>query len=164
MRHLLSDDSNALINVNVADIGVRGTSYSKYRAIYDSSCSTESGRFTVRSMADVDCNSSSDIDPYSVAIRRLHLAVLPRRLPCREKETQALMDTLRAVICGNLNCFPFYISGLPGTGKTATVLSCIDALLDEATDGKLPLFEFVEINCLRLHSPADACKLNISYE
>jgi Cdc6-like AAA superfamily ATPase len=44
-----------------------------------------------------------------------------------------------------------------GSGKTATVLSCIDALKDESYAGKIPAFEFLEINCLRLSAATDAC-------
>ena len=49
-----------------------------------------------------------------------------------------------------------------GTGKTATVLSSISALKNEnrksLTGGPTLDFDFIEINCLRLQSPADACK------
>lgn len=44
-----------------------------------------------------------------------------------------------------------------GTGKTATVLATINALRKDVTAGNLPDFSFIEINCLRLKSPADAC-------
>lgn len=43
-----------------------------------------------------------------------------------------------------------------GTGKTATVLSTINALQKEAKQGQLPAFSFIEINCLQLRCPIDA--------
>ena len=46
-----------------------------------------------------------------------------------------------------------------GTGKTATVIAVITALQKEAESGKIPSFHFVEINCLRLKNPTDACKM-----
>ena len=42
-----------------------------------------------------------------------------------------------------------------GTGKTATVLASLAALQREPD---CPSFQFIEINCLRLQTPADACK------
>jgi Cdc6-like AAA superfamily ATPase len=47
---------------------------------------------------------------------------------------------------------------LVGTGKTATVLASVNQLRREVEAGTLPEFSFIEINCLRLKSPLDACK------
>ncbi len=60
--------------------------------------------------------------------------------------------------------YVLYISSFlhfTGTGKTATVLATINALRKDVTAGKLPDFSFIEINCLRLKSPADACKYSL---
>jgi Cdc6-like AAA superfamily ATPase len=46
-----------------------------------------------------------------------------------------------------------------GTGKTATVLACIQSLERLMQVGQLPSFVFLEINCLRMRNPTDACKL-----
>jgi hypothetical protein len=50
-----------------------------------------------------------------------------------------------------------------GTGKTATVLASINQLRSEVAAGKLNEFSFIEINCLRLKSPHDACKCFITW-
>lgn len=48
-----------------------------------------------------------------------------------------------------------------GTGKTATVLASIEALQrQEVEKGTLEDFDFLEINCLRLQSPQEACKIH----
>ena len=47
-----------------------------------------------------------------------------------------------------------YISGVPGTGKTATVHEVIRSI-EEAQDD-LPEFTFVEINGMKLTEPAQA--------
>lgn len=47
---------------------------------------------------------------------------------------------------------------IAGTGKTATILRSIKSLQEKSSSGELPEFEFVEINCLRLQTPSDACK------
>lgn len=49
-----------------------------------------------------------------------------------------------------------YVSGVPGTGKTATVLGVMRELRGSMESGSLPPFQFVEINALRLPSPYHA--------
>ena len=39
-----------------------------------------------------------------------------------------------------------YMSGVPGTGKTATVMEVIRTLKEHASEGELPDFDFIEIN------------------
>lgn len=46
-----------------------------------------------------------------------------------------------------------YISGVPGTGKTATVMEVIRCLRKQVTRDDLPKFDFVEINGMRLTEP-----------
>jgi hypothetical protein len=96
-------------------------------------------------------------DDYSVAIQRLHISVVPETLPCRTHERHAVEGYLREGISFSRKS-PLYICGMPGTGKTATVLSCINSLRTEVENNTLPDFTFIEINCLRLKSPADACE------
>ena len=47
-----------------------------------------------------------------------------------------------------------YISGVPGTGKTATVHEVIRSI--QEADDDLPEFTFVEINGMKLTEPAQA--------
>jgi Cdc6-like AAA superfamily ATPase len=46
-----------------------------------------------------------------------------------------------------------YVSGVPGTGKTATVREVVRQLQEQEDT---PPFEFVEINCMHLTSPEQA--------
>lgn len=46
-----------------------------------------------------------------------------------------------------------YISGVPGTGKTATVHEVTRSLREAVESGELPDFNFVEINGMRLTEP-----------
>ena len=49
-----------------------------------------------------------------------------------------------------------YISGVPGTGKTATVREVARCLREGEQDGSLPGFTFIEINGMRLTEPRQA--------
>lgn len=49
-----------------------------------------------------------------------------------------------------------YISGVPGTGKTATVHEAIRYLQQGADDNELPSFQFIEINGMKLTDPHQA--------
>lgn len=49
-----------------------------------------------------------------------------------------------------------YISGVPGTGKTATVTQVVKHLKKCAENNEVPDFKFVEINGMRLTDPRQA--------
>lgn len=49
-----------------------------------------------------------------------------------------------------------YISGVPGTGKTATVHEVIHVLENERNEGFLPSFHFIELNGMKLTEPNQA--------
>jgi len=49
-----------------------------------------------------------------------------------------------------------YISGVPGTGKTATVNEVIRELENERDEGLLPAFQYIEINGMKLTEPNQA--------
>ena len=49
-----------------------------------------------------------------------------------------------------------YISGVPGTGKTATVHQVIATLKEDFELGDLPKFKYIEINGMKLTDPHQA--------
>ena len=53
-------------------------------------------------------------------------------------------------------CSCMYISGMPGTGKTATVMGVATSLRQAEAEGSLPSFQFIEINGMRLSEPRQA--------
>ena len=123
----------------------RGLTYSHYGYAYEGYWETVFG-------------GDRATDHFSIAIQRLHISVIPDSLPCRVFERDSIETYIRNAIQGQGITHPVYICGVPGTGKTATVLATINSLKKEAERGDLPEFSFIEINCLRLKSPADACK------
>ncbi|XP_035756085.1 origin recognition complex subunit 1 isoform X2 [Egretta garzetta] len=86
---------------------------------------------------------------------RLHVSAIPESLPCREEEFQDIYNFVESkLIDGTGGCM--YISGVPGTGKTATVHEVIRCLQEGAENDDLPSFQFVEINGMKLTDPHQA--------
>ena len=84
------------------------------------------------------------------AIEALKLSVLPENLPCRESETATIREFLKTAVkstgqSGNV----LYISGVPGTGKTSSVLSVVKSVQASTQ------FDFVHINSMKLNAPTD---------
>uniref|UniRef100_A0AAR2KZG7 Origin recognition complex subunit 1 n=1 Tax=Pygocentrus nattereri TaxID=42514 RepID=A0AAR2KZG7_PYGNA len=86
---------------------------------------------------------------------RLHVSSVPESLPCREQEFQDIYSFVESKIMdGTGGCM--YISGVPGTGKTATVHEVIRSLLQAAEQDEIPHFRFIEINGMRMTDPHQA--------
>ncbi|RCI11440.1 hypothetical protein L249_7332 [Ophiocordyceps polyrhachis-furcata BCC 54312] len=96
--------------------------------------------------------TSVQSSPFQVARSRLHVSSVPASLPCREEEFTLVYSHLEAAISeGTGNCI--YISGTPGTGKTATVREVIARLEDAVGSDELDDFIFVEINGMKITDP-----------
>ncbi|QPG99205.1 hypothetical protein C2857_001193 [Epichloe festucae Fl1] len=90
--------------------------------------------------------------PFQIARSRLHVSSVPTSLPCREGEFSLVYSHLEASISeGTGNCI--YISGTPGTGKTATVREVIARLEESVGSDELDDFIFVEINGMKITDP-----------
>ncbi|XP_045159455.2 origin recognition complex subunit 1-like [Mercenaria mercenaria] len=86
---------------------------------------------------------------------RLHVSAVPDTLPCRENEFDDIYRFVEGkVIDGTGGCM--YISGVPGTGKTATVHEVIRSLTQGYEDGELPSFKYLEVNGMKLTEPRQA--------
>ena len=115
--------------------------------------SIQSGELKPSPKSSPKSASQISLDVYGRAVDALKLSVLPEHLPCRESETAHIREFIRTAISttgqsGNV----LYISGVPGTGKTASVLSVINGLKKE----KKPLnFQFSYINSMKLNTPTD---------
>ncbi|KAM3439059.1 hypothetical protein MY4824_002863 [Beauveria thailandica] len=93
-----------------------------------------------------------DSSPFQIARSRLHVSAVPASLPCREGEFSLVYSHLEAAITeGTGNCI--YISGTPGTGKTATVREVVSRLEDAVVSDELDDFIFVEINGMKITDP-----------
>ncbi|KAL0260762.1 Origin recognition complex, subunit 1 [Diplodia seriata] len=96
--------------------------------------------------------------PYQVARNQLHVSSVPATLPCREDEFSTVYSHLEAAITdGSGSCI--YISGTPGTGKTATVREVVAQLNAAVQDEELDDFIFVEINGMKVTDPHQSYSL-----
>ncbi|XP_076934868.1 origin of replication complex subunit 1A-like [Bidens hawaiensis] len=84
----------------------------------------------------------------------LLLATLPKSLPCRNKEMEEITAFIKGAICDD-QCLGrcLYIHGVPGTGKTMSVLAVMRSLWSEVDAGIVKPYSFVEINGLKLAAP-----------
>ena len=147
-RCLITAQSNSVQKVNPRTMRERGLRMSQYQYAYGALIEKETQRL--------------ERDVFSIAIQRLHISVVPQNLPCRDQEKSNVTEFIRKRIVERETSGPLFLCGMPGTGKTATVLSSINALREEVARGALPDFNFTEINCLHLKHPVDACKWNSS--
>ncbi|XP_058159572.1 origin recognition complex subunit 1 isoform X2 [Dasypus novemcinctus] len=86
---------------------------------------------------------------------RLHVSAVPESLPCREQEFQDIYNFVESKLLDHTGgCM--YISGVPGTGKTATVLEVIRCLQEAAQGNEVPPFQYIEVNGMALTEPHQA--------
>ena len=96
--------------------------------------------------------------PYQLARSTLHVSAVPHALPCRESEFETVYSHLEAAItAGTGSCI--YISGTPGTGKTATVREVVASLQAAVQEEQLDDFYFVEINGMKVTDPHQSYSL-----
>ncbi|KAI8339651.1 P-loop containing nucleoside triphosphate hydrolase protein [Chlamydoabsidia padenii] len=106
---------------------------------------------SITPLRKVQTGDTTSLTSYELARERLHVSAVPDSLPCREDEFDEISGYLESALQeGTGTCI--YISGVPGTGKTATVLEVIRGLQyrSEQDTEDIPAFDFVEINGMKL--------------
>lgn len=91
------------------------------------------------------------------AKQKLHTGASLKALPGREDEFGELYSVIESAISAEMGCC-IYVSGTPGTGKTATIREVIKQLSSELNERKTS-FNYLEINGLKLIKPQAAYEL-----
>ncbi len=86
---------------------------------------------------------------YDAACQKLQLNAIPDFLPCRDKEREQITNYIKEGLKNHGSSSSLYISGMPGTGKTATTLEVIESLRRT----KKYKFKFLHINAMTLGNP-----------
>ncbi|TKR68574.1 hypothetical protein L596_024538 [Steinernema carpocapsae] len=81
---------------------------------------------------------------------QLCAALIPDRLPCRDQEYRHIEVFFKKAIAKNSESQSMYISGVPGTGKTATVLQVARMYKEQKSS---PKFHFIHVNAMELSDP-----------
>jgi len=76
--------------------------------------------------------------------------IIEDSLPCRDNELKIIDEYLRKGLETKGSYSSLYISGMPGTGKTACVHSSLLKLKTEAELNKIPPFESIYINAMKM--------------
>ena len=84
---------------------------------------------------------------YERACEKLQLSAIPDSLPCRDKERKMITDYIENGLKNKGSSSSLYISGMPGTGKTATTLEVIQRLKEQKN------FGFLHINAMQITNP-----------
>ncbi|MES1915523.1 MAG: hypothetical protein MHM6MM_007451, partial [Cercozoa sp. M6MM] len=106
--------------------------------------------------ADVEAGTEA---AWQLAKSQLSLIRIPDKMPCRDEERATLRSFVTKALKSGGSQSAMYVAGVPGTGKTATVRQVIREVLQEQTtsgDRKLPKFDYLEVNALKLPSPKHA--------
>ena len=82
-----------------------------------------------------------------MACAKLQLSAIPDVLPCRDSERQIIVDYIKHGLKNKGSSSSLYISGMPGTGKTATTMEVIRNLKNKYK------FSFLSINAMQLTNP-----------
>jgi len=85
---------------------------------------------------------------FATAIDYLQLSYVPGVLPCREYQRGQIKTFLDKAIRAGGTGGGLYISGMPGTGKTATLHQVVRELEIEGLD-----FRYIEVNMMKLPTP-----------
>lgn len=85
---------------------------------------------------------------YDLLLNRLQLNYVPENLPCREDKKRVIREFIESGLRNRGSSTSLYISGMPGTGKTATTLEVIKKLNEDRKNK----FKFIHVNGMQLNN------------
>jgi Cdc6-like AAA superfamily ATPase len=87
-------------------------------------------------------------NPYDVLLSKLQLNYVPDSLPCRDDMKKLIREFIASGLRDRGSSSSMYISGMPGTGKTATTLEVIKKMNME----RKQKFKFIHVNGMQLNN------------
>jgi Cdc6-like AAA superfamily ATPase len=178
-RFLCTESMDSLLPVEISDIWKRSLRYSNYSQLYSTSfpqedISPEASSHDPYSVAIAQLHVS--FIPDTMPCRQdEHKKILDfmikhlRKNSSSKKGTREvskgkgkgkkLIESTSSDARASASSEPLYLSGMTGTGKTATVLASLTSLSKLKDELSLPDYSFIEINGLRLSSPQEAYSL-----
>ncbi len=99
-RFMVNSESSSMQKVSPHSLLKRGMEVSHYAYAYAAHLEAQNGDFQT--------------DPFSLAIQRLHISVIPESLPCRAGERETVENYLRTGVVSQGSHRPIYICGMPG--------------------------------------------------
>ncbi|XP_028404499.1 origin recognition complex subunit 1-like [Dendronephthya gigantea] len=92
------------------------------------------------------------VTPLEKTRASLHVSAVPSSLPCREQQFEDICSFVEGKLSDDTGgCM--YISGVPGTGKTATVHEVMRSLEEMRSNEQVEDFKFYEINGMKVTQP-----------
>ncbi|CAG9532002.1 unnamed protein product [Cercopithifilaria johnstoni] len=107
-------------------------------------------KYTAYGIISNVCPRTQRVETLEAVLRRLHTFEIPERLPCREAEFERICLFIKGCITNNAISQAMYVSGVPGTGKTVTVLQAVRYL---KASKNFSAFDFVTVNAMELSDP-----------
>lgn len=103
-----------------------------------------------------ECQSEDDVEEkkfdnvYDQVVSRLLCTFRPKVLPCRHSEKEVITEFIISGLRNKGSSTSLYISGMPGTGKTATTLEVIKKIRNQQDYQ----FKFVYLNGMQYSNPS----------
>eukprot|EP00914_Ancora_sagittata_P031515 GHVO01063863.1.p1 GENE.GHVO01063863.1~~GHVO01063863.1.p1 ORF type:complete len:557 (+),score=78.86 GHVO01063863.1:336-2006(+) len=144
------NQSYCLDNKRLKDLGHADTTLAPSTvrfSSYTDRLATDSGGMGKVEAVEVDENRDEGNNKFGRALKNLQLNSMPQMLMCRDNEWDRIYNFLEGPLKNKKSGGALYISGMPGTGKTATVTAVIS---DLQSDAKIPDFTCVTINGMDL--------------
>lgn len=114
-----------------------------YSAVHRNLSPATSSSTTSKSKRRKELPTKTPADRLESAKSHLQLSWIPSRIPCRDEERRQIEQYLRNSIRQKGNGSPLYISGMPGTGKTATVREVVSQLQSDLSFSVSELREMI---------------------
>lgn len=119
-RYLLLK-SNTFQPLDMKTFFLQGISLSEYDCIYADETLNEINQMTNGLSKQNEGVNDEDTDPFSMAIKQLHISVIPDKLPCRQLEQETITETIKKCLVDGFGDKAIVITGMPGMTSSISI-------------------------------------------